>query len=74
VHAAATKAKGIAILRHSNKHMVMAPEAIGILKIIAEREIPKVEFWVSASDNGANSLANNKMIISIQAITIRFLL
>jgi len=74
VHAAATIAKGIAILKHSNKHMVMAPEAIGILKIIDEGEIPKLEFWFSTSDNGANSLANNKMIISIQAITIKFLL
>jgi len=60
--------------RPSNKHMVIAPEAMGIAKIIDEAEIAKVEFWVSASDNGADTLASNKMVISIQAIVIRFLL
>ncbi len=54
--------------------MIIAPEAIGIPKIIDEGEITKVEFWLSASDNGADTLASNKMIISVQAITIRFLL
>ncbi len=74
MHAAATRAKGIAILRHSNKHMVMAPEAIGIPKIIDEGETAKVKLWVSASDNGVDNLANNKIIISIHARTSRFLL
>ena len=74
VHAAVTTAKGIAISKPRNKHMIIAPEAIGIPKIIDEGEIAKVEFCVSVSDNGADTLASSRIVISVQAINIRFLL